>query len=106
MSNDDSVIPGCFIAVLATVIAIVGLFVVLPALVWHGSHVECLRMREQTGYATRMVGNMYSGECYISVPPSTGYIPLSKFRGVDDGAIRITSCPPGHVMVANRCQER
>lgn len=72
-------------AIIATVFAIVSVLCLvcsIGGLSWHGDHVSCLRLSEQTGYQTRMAGNMFSGECYINVDGK--WMPADRYRGIDD----------------------
>lgn len=65
-------------AVLGSIAALVLLLMVG---LWHASHVECLRLHEQTGYATRMAGNAFGGGCFVNVHDR--WIPASRYRSVD-----------------------
>ena len=67
------------------VIAIFALLVtaVVVASDWHGQHIACRQLHEQTGYATRMVGDWSVGECYVQVDER--WIPATRYRMVEVG---------------------
>ena len=64
----------------AVLLGIAALTVGVMAGVWHGMHVSCLRLQEQTGYPTRMAGNMFSGGCYLYLDGR--WIPEESFRNI------------------------
>jgi hypothetical protein len=68
---------------LGVVAFIVALIFALGGLCWHADHVDCLRLHEQTGYPTRMVGTMWGGGCYVLV--DNRWIPDTRYRMVDVG---------------------
>lgn len=67
--------------VAAVMLTLTGLVVGISGLCWHAGHVDCLRLHEQTGYPTRMVGTMWGGGCYIFVDGR--WIPDTRYRMVD-----------------------
>lgn len=73
---------GAIIVGVLFIVCIGGLVFGISGASWHGDHVSCLRLSEQTGYPTRMAGNMWNGECYINV--NGKWIPEDKYRGVDN----------------------
>lgn len=82
----DDFRDGCLSFLIGAVIVIgivAGLVFGIGGLAWHADHVTCLRVSEATGNPTRMVGNMFGGECYIQV--NNRWIPLERYRGVDNG---------------------
>jgi hypothetical protein len=50
---------------------------------WHAQHVSCRQLHEQAGYATRMVGGPFGGECYVQVDER--WIPATRYRMVEVG---------------------
>jgi hypothetical protein len=61
------------VVIIATMIT-----VAVVAVDWHGQHVECLRLHEQTNYDTRMVGTVLGGECYVQV--DNRWVPADRYR--------------------------
>lgn len=67
------------VTIIATIIlAIAGLFFGVFGISWHAAHVDCLRLHEQTGFPTRMVGTMWGGGCYIYIDGR--WVPDSRYR--------------------------
>ena len=67
-----------WVALAASVPAFGLIYLVCLAIAWHGAHVNCLRLHEQTGYPTRMTGSMFGGSCYIDV--NGQWIPGTRYR--------------------------
>jgi hypothetical protein len=84
MSNRDGYIPCwiTFLVVFALFCGAITAFFVLPN---HGDHVDCLRLHEQTGLATKYARSGPSGECYVQVEDGR-WVPEDRWMNMRDGS--------------------
>lgn len=85
-TTKDSLLDQFFLVfVLPVTLTLAALIPIGVALDWHTQHVACLRLHEQTSYATHMAGNAWSGECYMHI--NNRWTPANQYRTTDQNKL-------------------